>query len=140
MPLSRNALRNMGNLLLVDSNYYIGISRAGGDPFEKLGAMADGWDVATCGMVIMEVLRGVRSEKARRYFETAFSCMIYMATLNSVWEKAAQLAWTLDRKGRVLPATDLIIAACALSQDAALLTFDCHFTEIPGLRLVRDWN
>jgi len=39
----------------------------------------------------------------------------------------------LDRQGIVLPAPDLIIAACALQADAAVLTADAHFRMIPGL-------
>jgi predicted nucleic acid-binding protein len=33
-------------------------------------------------------------------------------------------------------AGDLLIAACALQADAAVLTYDQHFQQVPGLRVV----
>ena len=53
-----------------------------------------------------------------------------------VWERATQLAWSLDRQGVVLPAQDLLIAACALHANATVLTADAHFSRIPGLRVI----
>ncbi len=35
-----------------------------------------------------------------------------------------------------MPAQDIIIAACAIRADAAVLTYDRHFDAIPGLRVV----
>ena len=62
--------------------------------------------------------------------------MIYIPTSNAIWERAAELAWTLDRQGILLPAQDLLIAAHALQADAAILTHDAHFQAIPGLRVI----
>jgi predicted nucleic acid-binding protein len=53
--------------------------------------------------------------------------------------EAAELAWTLDRKGIVIPAQDLVIACCAHRIGAVVLTMDAHFRRIPDL-LVRDWT
>ena len=67
--------------------------------------------------------------------------MIYLATGNAVWERAAQLThWSLDRRGIVLPAPDLLIAACVLQADATVLTADAHFQEIPSLRVIDHLN
>ena len=128
---------NMANLLVVDSSYYIGRSRLGLDPFADLYLAAEFWESATCGMIVMEVLRGCLSEKIRKRYEAAFSCMVYLPTSNKTWERAASLAWTLDRQGKTIPATDLVIAASALSDDAAILTHDAHFDEVPDLRVLR---
>jgi len=62
--------------------------------------------------------------------------MIFLPSSNAVWERATQLAWSLDRRGMVLPAQDLLIAACALQAHAAVLTLDAHFEQIPGLRVL----
>jgi predicted nucleic acid-binding protein len=50
-----------------------------------------------------------------------------------IWHETLELAWQLDRQGRVLPIQDIHIAACALSIDAVVLTHDAHFREIPGV-------
>jgi predicted nucleic acid-binding protein len=57
-------------------------------------------------------------------------------TDNKLWESACQLGWEVTRKGYNIPAQDIIIAACAIRADAAVLTFDRHFDHIPGLRVI----
>jgi len=128
----------MANLILPDSNIYIGAVRSGRDPFQQFAAGIDDrdWEFATCGMVMMEVCRGQRDPNLLRRYRERFAVMIFIPTTNQIWERATQLAWSLDRQGRVLPAPDLLIAACALAADATVLTADAHFNVIPGLRVI----
>jgi predicted nucleic acid-binding protein len=126
----------MVELVLPDSNFFINCARAGIDPFVELAARADDWEFATCGMVVVEVCRGRRDPAVFQRFRERFAIMIYLTTGSSVWERAAQLAWSLDRRGIVLPSPDLVIAASALQADATVLTADAHFQEIPGLRVI----
>jgi predicted nucleic acid-binding protein len=44
----------------------------------------------------------------------------------------------LDRQGRVLPVSDLIIASCAKRARATVITEDPHFQQIPGLKTRTD--
>ncbi len=126
----------MERLVLPDSNFYINCARGGLDPFVELAAHADQWEFATCGMVVIEVCRGRSNATVLQRFRERFAIMPFVATGTSVWEQAAQLAWSLDRRGVVLPAPDLIIAACALQAKAAVLTADGHFQNIPGLTVL----
>ena len=128
----------MANLILPDSNIYIGALRAGRDPFQAFAAGVDDhdWEFATCGMVALEVCRGLRDPHTLNRFRERFSVMIFIPTTNQIWERATQLAWALDRQGRTLPAPDLLIAAHALQFDATVLTLDAHFASIPGLRVI----
>ena len=126
----------MANLVLPDSNIYIGAVRAGRDPFRQFASFIEEWEFATCGMVVLEVCRGLRDPAVLQRFRERFAVMLYVATGNSVWERAAQLAWSLDRRGVVLPSQDLLIATCALQADATVLTADAHFQAIPGLRVI----
>jgi predicted nucleic acid-binding protein len=52
---------------------------------------------------------------------------------NRIWESATELLRSLQRRGVTIPPQDAIVAACALSIDAAVLTFDGHFHAIPKL-------
>jgi predicted nucleic acid-binding protein len=126
----------MANLVLPDSNIYIGAVRAGRDPFRQFASALEEWEFVTCGMVVLEVCRGLRDPAVLQRFRERFSVMLYVTTGNSLWERATQLAWSLDRRGIVLPAQDLLIATCALQADATVLTADAHFQEIPGLRVI----
>lgn len=126
----------MENLVLPDSNIYISALRSGRDPFQQFAAILDRTELATCGMVMLEVCRGLRDPGLLRRYREHFSVMIFLPTTNAVWDRASQLTWSLDRRGVVLPATDLLIAACALQANAAVLTADAHFSAIPGLRVL----
>ena len=124
------------SLLLPDSNFFINSARRRSDPFVELAAHMGEWEFVTCGVVVAEVTRGRSDPHVLRKFRERFAVMVYLPTTNAVWERVAQLAWTLDRKGTVLQLSDLVIAATALEADATVLTFDAHFQKIPGLRVI----
>ena len=124
-----------GNPILVDSSYYITLLRARIDPLERLERhrFEFDYDFATCGVVWLEVLRGRTEPSVRDRFNRFFQTTIFLNPSPAVWERVARLTWELDRKGELLPATDLIIAACAMEHDIPVLTFDRHFQKIPGV-------
>ncbi|MSU48135.1 MAG: PIN domain-containing protein [Opitutus sp.] len=128
----------MANLILPDSNIYISAVRAGRDPFQQFAVGIDDrdWEFATCGMVMLEVCRGQRDPNLLKRYRERFAVMIFIPTTNQIWERATQLGWALDRQGRVLPAQDILIAACALQAGASVLTADAHFQSIPGLKVM----
>ncbi|HAB18171.1 MAG TPA: PIN domain-containing protein [Verrucomicrobiota bacterium] len=119
--------------VMVDSSVLIDLLRRGLDPALELRQRARTMDLATCGMVRLEVLRGIVRAKARDAMEGFFNVMCCASTDNRLWDEAAHLAWTLDRQGWTLPSTDLIIAVCARRIGAAVLTLDSHFFDIPDL-------
>lgn len=123
----------MQGSLLVDSSFYISRLRQGTDPLEELAAISEEWEIVTCGVVMVEVCRGFKSEKARERFARAFSTMIMVPTPPRMWHKVMDLAWRMERQGRTMQVTDLTIATCALEIDATLLTLDSDFLRVPGL-------
>ncbi len=123
--------------ILVDSNVFIDLMKRGMDPIRHLLEQYDSSDLVTCGVVKAEVLRGIKSVKARETLNGFFNVMRF-ADLNSVaWDEVWNLAWQLDRQGRVLPLTDLAIAICALRSGAWVMTSAAHFDEIPQLQVIR---
>ncbi len=123
--------------VLIDSNVYIGLLRAGRDPAQAIFRRYESVDLVICGMVKLEVLRGVKLPKAKERMEAMFSLMQWVETDAKLWESATELAWGLDRRGITLPGADLIIAAAALRAGAAIHTFDRHFLTIPGLAVIQ---
>ena len=126
----------MAGRALVDSSFFIDRLRTGRDPLAELAAFSDDWEMLTCGVVMVEVLRGMKQKSAHKRMADYMGCMLYVPTLNAVWERAAKLAWELDRMGRVMQVTDLMIAVCALEYEAAVLTLDGDFARVPGLRVI----
>lgn len=126
----------MIHAVLVDSNFFINQFKQGRNPFHVLAAAGEDWEFFTCGMVVLEVLRGFKLEGQRRKIADAFALMNFIPTTQAVWSRAQQLAWTMDRQGWIIPAQDHLIAASALHVDAAVLTADRHFRNIPGLQVL----
>lgn len=127
----------MNGIVLVDSNVFIGLLRRGLDPVEILGAWIGEGDLATCGMVRLEVERGLRIDRIRRRIAGFFDVLMNVPTNNKIWEQATGTAWSLGRSGITLPAQDILIATCALEIGAAVLTDDKHFDEFTGLRVFK---
>jgi predicted nucleic acid-binding protein len=123
--------------ILVDSNVFIDLMRHGQDPIKTLLNAYESTDLVTCGVVRAEVLRGIKSIKARDRLDGFFSVMRFADLSSSAWDETWNLAWKLDRKGRVLPLTDIAIAVCALRSGAWVLTSDAHFDQIPSLEVIR---
>jgi predicted nucleic acid-binding protein len=125
----------MAKLILPDSNVYIAALRRGLDPFARFASALedDEAEFATCGMVSLEVCRGLRDPGVLKRFRERLAVMIFLPTTNAIWERANQLAWSMDRQGVVIPASDIIIASCALHAGATVLTADAHFHAVPGL-------
>ena len=122
--------------VLVDSNIFIGLLRRKQDPVRFLGEWMGAGDLVTCGIVRVEVLRGMKVPKARDFLQDFLDVLVNVPTTNKLWEEAAQLAWALDRRGHKLPLQDILIAVSALSVGAAVLTDDSHFLEIPGITVL----
>lgn len=122
--------------VLVDSAWYISQARAGRDPLRELAPVAVQRDLAVCGVVMVEVGRGLRDPRALERFQEAWDHMRYVPSDRDRWRETLQLAWQMDRAGQVLPLADLHIAACARHIGAVVLTVDAHFGRIPGITAV----
>ncbi len=128
----------MASDVLVDSNVYIDLLNARKDVVAVLVDWAEERDrnLAICGMIRLEVLRGVKSLKAFQRLSSLMDVMINIRTDNNLWTEATDLAWSLDRKGKIIPGPDAIIAAAALRTGSMVMTSDKHFSLIEGLRVI----
>lgn len=122
-------------MVLVDSSIYIQLLLAGKDPVSELAGSFDITEIVGCSVVRCEVLRGMIRPRAKAYLASFFDLVVHVATDQEVWLATEDLAWQLDREGKVLPLADLVIAVCALRARATVLTNDRHFEMIPQLQL-----
>ena len=120
--------------ILADSSFYIRLLRQKHDPLRALALAAAMTDLAVCGIIRCEVGRALRPPRLRQQFRECWDVMINVPTDNRLWEEAEQTLWDLDRRGVVLPLTDVVIACCARRIGAVVLTYDHHFSQIPGVR------
>lgn len=122
--------------VLADSSFYIRLLRARQDPLRALALAASSGDVAICGVVRCEVGRALRLPEVRERFQAFWDVVINVPTDNRLWTEVEQTLWDLDRQGVVLPLTDVVIACCANRIGAVVLTYDNHFSRIPGVRTI----
>jgi predicted nucleic acid-binding protein len=123
---------------LVDSSRIIDWMRRGRSPVRILRPFVLAGQTVTCSIVRVEVLRGIVNSAAHAEMTSLFDAIPEEPVDTEIGRQASALAWTLDRKGRVLPVSDLIIACCALRARARLVTLDPHFESVPGLRIVKE--
>ena len=125
-----------GRLLLVDSSIYIDLLRAGRSPTDEFRSALEAGSLLTCGIIRLEVLRGIIDDGVRAWMEGLFDEVTTCPLDEGLWRNAAHLAWGLDRRGRVLPMLDLAIASCALRTGAVVVSRDPHFRLIPDLTVI----
>ncbi len=125
-------------LILVDSSYYITLLRQQRDPLDELQELEHDYDFAINGVIWAEVLRGRSDPHLRNRYNRAFGVAPFLSLSAGGWQRVAQLAWELDRRGDVIPLPDIIIGITALEHGAAVLTFDRHYQKIPGLVALSD--
>lgn len=90
-------------------------------------ALSAGQDVHSCGMVLLELLRGAVPEPARERISAAFDSLIWLEPSRTAYAAAAALATTCRRVGVQLTSIDALLAQLAIEHDLTLLTTDRDF-------------
>jgi predicted nucleic acid-binding protein len=91
--------------------------------------------VALTGMVLAEILQGVKGAREAAVVSKSLKSLFFVETSCENWKMAGELSASLRRKGVTIPLSDILIASVALNQDCEIFTADPHFDNIPKLRL-----
>ena len=81
-------------------------------------------------MIRLEVVGGAKSNKEFENFRADFSALECLKTTEREWNLAEHLSFDLNRKGRRVPSTDLLIAAVAISYNLPLWHIDSDFERV----------
>lgn len=84
---------------------------------------------ATTGMVMLELLGGVRTERDYRELSEELRALYYLP-VEEAWPGAWQLSFRLRRQGITVPSADVLIAAVAVAHRCTLFHSDKHFVVI----------
>lgn len=121
--------------LLVDTSAWVESLRRDGDADVRRAvqaALVDG-RARVCAMVLVELWNGARSGPDRALVQEIADEVAVLATSDAVWELASALARASRAQGVTVPATDLVVAACARTHKAELLHRDAHFEALAGI-------
>ena len=118
-------------MYLIDSSLWIEYLRPKGSPKVKatVRELLQKEEAMSCGIILIEVLRGARGNAEFELLQESLNALPQIAIDEDVLKRAAKWGYELDRKGRVVPTTDLIIASCAFGH-ATLLHADSDFELI----------
>ncbi len=92
--------------------------------------------VVSTGIIIAELLQGVKTNKERKIIIDIFSTLEYLEITQDIWIKAGNLAGSLRSNGKTIPLSDIILACCANKHQYHIFTIDKHFQQIPDVRLI----
>ncbi len=91
-------------------------------------------DVCICGVILTEVLQGIREDKDHAATSAAFDVFLYLPMTQRTFIRAADIFRTLRRRGvTIRNAVDCIIASVASEHDITLLHNDRDFDAIAAL-------
>ena len=91
--------------------------------------------VIMTGMVIAEILQGIKSQEESRLVKENLDKLPYAEMTRDAWKKAGEISASLRRKGLTIPLSDLIVASLAISEGCEVFTVDSHFEQVKGLKL-----
>jgi predicted nucleic acid-binding protein len=119
-------------MILIDTSAWIEYYRKNGNEYYKkkiIPALKENL-AAICGIITTELLVHTRTKKEYQLLESDFFGIIWLETDKRVYNKASEIGFDLKRRGITIPATDLIIASCALIYNSSLLHYDKHYEKI----------
>jgi len=103
--------------------------------------LAVGEDICICGVILTEVLQGIREDGDYRETLSRFESFLFLPMNQHTFVKAAELYRILRHKGITIRNTvDCMIAAVAIEHDIPLLHKDRDFNPIAkycGLKIVK---
>jgi len=103
--------------------------------------LKDGEDICICGVILSEVLQGIREDSDYTKTLSRFDSFLFLQMNRPTFVKAAELYRTLRRQGvTIRKAVDCMIASVAIEHNIALLHNDKDFDPIEklcGLRVVK---
>lgn len=122
-------------MILVDTSSWIHFLRPDGDQQVrgKVNAALVNGEACWCEMVQLELWNGARGDQEKKVL-TNFSRALPELPINGeVWEGAFNLAQRARARGITVPATDVLIAACARHHGASVEAADKDFELLEAI-------
>ncbi len=124
-------------MILADTNVIIDFWDK---PTEKAKKIFEENEIATCGVIKAELLRGSNSDAEFAQMQNALTGFSYLNFTENDWIELAKEFITLKSKGLAVPFQDAIIAYLAIKHNCIVWTNDKHFklmqVVLPKLQLL----
>ncbi len=122
-------------MVLIDSSWWIEALRRHGNSQirEEVRELILKGEAGWCDLIRVELWVGARGTEDRKTLHELEADLITFPLDHQVWSKACLLAEKSRAAGKTIPATDLVIAACAWRHRVPLKHHDAHLTFLLGL-------
>jgi predicted nucleic acid-binding protein len=116
-------------MVLIDSSCWVHYFRRHGDREvrHKVIRLLESGEAAWCPFIRLELWNGVGSEADRKMLREHEIWIPDLPITDQVWKEACDLASQSRKAGKTVPASDLLIAACARHYKVKLEFTDAHF-------------
>ena len=116
---------------LVDASSWIEFLRGRtSEPSLRVKALLSQGRAAWCELTLVELWNGARGQAETSVLKALENEVHLCPIAEPSWARARELARRCRSKGLTIPATDIIIAACASVHDLELEHCDAHFDAI----------
>lgn len=124
----------LNNCILLDTSVWIDYLRKRESKHkDKVDHLIGTGQVATCGMVYLELMRGI--SVPAEHVAQILAELPDLPMGRPVYLLAGEISGRLQRKGIQVTIPDVLIAATAIEAGVKLFTYDKDFENIPGLKL-----
>jgi predicted nucleic acid-binding protein len=122
-------------MVLVDTSSWIHFLRPDGDAAvrARVEAVLQAGTARWCPLVRLELWNGAGGDREKKVLREFERLVPELAITPDVWNDAYDLARRCRAAGATIPATDLLIDACARHHGAALEQADSDFDQIAGV-------
>ena len=122
-------------MLLIDTSSWIHLLRPDGDPAirSRVERALQSGDACWCSMVRLELWIGAGGDREKKVLRDFEKLLPELRIDDEVWRAAFELARRARTAGVSIPATDLLIAACARHHSADLEHADSDFTYLANV-------
>jgi predicted nucleic acid-binding protein len=116
---------------LVDTSSWVEALRRDGreDVRARVRDLVLAGDAVLCDMVLLELWNGAHGERERHDLAAMEQDLEIVPTTAAAWQLASEIARRSRDSGRTLPATDILIAACAGAAGTSVEAVDSHVIE-----------
>lgn len=123
-------------MILVDTSVWIDLLKGNDTAADRwlTSAINQGRAICICGLILTEILQGLRPGKQVREITRLFEPVIYLLTVRDSYTLAADIHRAARARGKTIRnTTDCIIAACAITNNVPLAQKDKDFVTIADL-------
>ena len=122
-------------MILVDSSSWIHFLRPTGDPVvrARVEAALNAGEACWCPQVRLELWNGAAGDRDRKILRDFEAVLPELSIDAKVWSGAYELARRARAAGVSVPATDILIAACAQRHGVGLETADSDFERLTAI-------